>query len=42
MIEGADISETRNHYCKLTPSAVPRLASILLELHFLDIGKAKV
>ncbi|KAE9364383.1 hypothetical protein N431DRAFT_488952 [Stipitochalara longipes BDJ] len=31
-----------NHYCKLTPSSVPRLASILLELYFLDVGKAKV
>lgn len=25
-----------NHYCKLTPSAVPRAASILLELYFLE------
>jgi len=31
-----------NHYCKLTPSSVPRLASILLELYFLEAGKAKV
>ncbi|KUJ17291.1 uncharacterized protein LY89DRAFT_684374 [Mollisia scopiformis] len=28
-----------NHYCKLTPSAVPRAASILLELYFLEAKK---
>jgi len=25
-----------NHWCKLTPSAVPRVASIIMELYFLD------
>jgi len=28
-----------NHWCKLTPSAIPRTASILMELYFLDIKK---
>ncbi|KAH7324106.1 hypothetical protein BKA65DRAFT_80403 [Rhexocercosporidium sp. MPI-PUGE-AT-0058] len=28
-----------NHYCRLTSSAVPRLASIILELYFLEIKK---
>jgi len=28
-----------NHWCKLSPSAGPRAASILLELYFLDIKK---
>ncbi|TVY93409.1 hypothetical protein LAWI1_G004776, partial [Lachnellula willkommii] len=25
-----------NHYCKLSPSMVPRLGSILLEVYFLE------
>jgi len=29
----------RNHWCKLSPSAGPRAASILLELYFLDVKK---
>ncbi|KAK0130241.1 hypothetical protein ONS96_000764 [Cadophora gregata f. sp. sojae] len=28
-----------NHYCRLTASSVPRLASIILELYFLEIKK---
>ncbi|KAL2062577.1 hypothetical protein VTL71DRAFT_5649 [Oculimacula yallundae] len=28
-----------NHYCRLTPSSVPRLASIILELYFLEVKK---
>ncbi|KAI9047353.1 hypothetical protein LZ554_008800 [Drepanopeziza brunnea f. sp. 'monogermtubi'] len=30
-----------NHYCRLTSSAVPKLASILLELYFLEAREAK-
>jgi hypothetical protein len=29
----------RNHWCKLTPSAYPRAASVLLELYCLDVKK---
>ncbi|PQE33680.1 hypothetical protein CJF32_00010853 [Rutstroemia sp. NJR-2017a WRK4] len=28
-----------NHYCRLTPSALPRAAAILLELYFIDVKK---
>jgi len=30
-----------DHWCKLTPSAIPRTASILLQLYFLEVGKKK-
>ncbi|KAM3084319.1 hypothetical protein ACMFMG_001577 [Clarireedia jacksonii] len=28
-----------NHYCRLSPSSIPRAASILLELYFLDVKR---
>lgn len=31
----ANYHDHRNHYCKLTPSSVPRIMSIFIELYFL-------